>query len=52
MTTTTSDNGAWLSASLATGAAPTQIAVTISAANLPNAGLTAGFFTGNLLLQK
>ena len=48
----TCDSGAWLTASATTGAAPSQISIAIVPANLPNAALTAGIFTANLLFQS
>jgi hypothetical protein len=49
---TTADGGAWLNVSETSGAAPSQISVGITVANLPGAGLTAGVFVGNLLFQS
>jgi len=52
VTTTTGDNGNWLTVSPTSGAAPSQITVAIVPGNLPNQGLTAGVFVGNLLFQE
>ncbi|MFN7997794.1 MAG: chitobiase/beta-hexosaminidase C-terminal domain-containing protein [Bryobacteraceae bacterium] len=49
--TSTADGGGWLSVSPGTGAAPSKITVAIQAANLPGGGLTAGTFTGQVLLS-
>lgn len=47
----TSDGGAWLSISAASGTAPTTPLVTVNPANLPGGGLVAGTFTGQVILQ-
>lgn len=52
VTPATYDSGNWLTVSDLSDAAPTQIAVGITVANLPNQGLTAGVFTANLLFQS
>lgn len=52
VTPTTFDSGDWLTVSNLSDAAPTQISVGVTAANLPHAGLTAGVFTANLLFQS
>ncbi len=50
-TTSTSDGGAWLTASPSSGSAPSEVTVTVDAANLPGAGELAGTFTGQVFLQ-
>jgi hypothetical protein len=50
-TTATSDGGAWLTASPASGKAPSEVTVTVDAANLPGAGELAGTFTGQVFLE-
>jgi hypothetical protein len=47
---TTFDNGSWLSVSAFSGTAPSFLNVNINAANLPNAGLVAGVYTGQIFL--
>jgi hypothetical protein len=47
----TSDGGNWLSLSRTSGAAPSTISASIDPANLPGKGLTAGTFTGEIVLQ-
>jgi hypothetical protein len=51
LTTSTADTGAWLKVSAATGTAPSLVTVTVSPQNLPNQGLIAGTFTGELVFQ-
>jgi len=51
-TTTTADGGSWLSLSEASGTAPTDVSVTVNPKNLPNGGLIAGTFVGQVLLQN
>jgi hypothetical protein len=51
VTPSTSDGGAWLSASPTSGAAPSEVNVSITAANLPGGGQTAGTFIGQLLFE-
>ncbi len=48
----TSDKGNWLSVSAPSGTAPSLVTVGISVANLPNAGLIAGSFTGELVFRS
>ena len=48
--TSTSDGGNWLSLSATSGAAPSTITAKINPANLPGKGLTAGTFTGEVVL--
>jgi len=48
----TSDGGAWLSLSAASGTAPSTPAVSINPANLPNGGRVAGTFAGQVLLKS
>ncbi|MBC8166247.1 MAG: hypothetical protein H7Y20_10285, partial [Bryobacteraceae bacterium] len=52
LTTTTSDGGNWLSASAASGAAPSQVTVALLKQNLPGAGIVAGTFTGRLVFAS
>jgi uncharacterized repeat protein (TIGR01451 family) len=52
LTPMTADNGNWLTLSAAAGTAPSSITVGINIVNLPNAGLVAGQFTGQLLFQS
>ncbi|HSZ64247.1 MAG TPA: hypothetical protein VK828_20790 [Terriglobales bacterium] len=49
--TSTSDGGAWLSASPASGTAPSATSVSVNPANLPGAGSAAGTYIGQVLLQ-
>jgi hypothetical protein len=49
--TSTSDGGAWLSASPANGTAPSDTSVSINPANLPDGGSLAGTYVGQVLLQ-
>ncbi len=49
--TSTSDGGAWLSASPASGTAPSETGVSVNPANLPNGGSVAGTYVGQVLLQ-
>ena len=49
--TSTADGGAWLSLSAASGTAPANLTVGITLAKLPGLGLTAGTFTGQVLLK-
>jgi hypothetical protein len=48
--TSTSDGGSWLSLSATSGAAPSTITAKINPANLPGKGLSAGTFTGEIVL--
>ena len=50
-TTSTSDGGAWLNISSASGTAPSNPTVTVSPVNLPGGGMVAGTFTGQVSLQ-
>jgi hypothetical protein len=52
LSTSTSDTAPWLSASLASGTAPSYVTVQISVANLPNGGLVAGTFIGQLVFKS
>lgn len=47
---TTADGGAWLGASATQGNAPSTVAIAIVPANLPNAGLVAGTFVGQIVI--
>lgn len=47
----TSDGGNWLKLSATTGTAPSLISVTVVPASLPGGGLSAGTFTGQVLLK-
>ena len=49
--TSTSDGGAWLTLSAASGTAPSYLSVTINPAKLPGVGLTQGTFTGQVVLK-
>jgi hypothetical protein len=49
--TTTADGGAWLTASPASGTAPSDVIIGVNPANLPNGGSLAGTFVGQLLFQ-
>ena len=48
----TADGGNWLSISAPGGTAPSHVTVSISVANLPNGGLAAGVFIGELVFQS
>ena len=48
-TTSTADGGAWLNATPLSGTAPSIATISVTAANLPNGGLVAGTFTGQLV---
>lgn len=50
--TSTSDTGAWLSVSPPSGTAPSFVTVQVTVANLPNGGLVAGTFVGELVFQS
>ncbi len=50
--TSTADGGAWLTLSTVSGTAPSTTTVTVNPANLPNKGLVAGTFVGQVLLQN
>ena len=45
----TADSGSWLGVSSATGTAPSSVTVSINPANLPNGGLVAGTYIGEVL---
>jgi hypothetical protein len=47
----TADGANWLSVSAPSGTAPSYITVAISVPNLPNAGLIAGTFVGQVVIQ-
>jgi len=49
---TTSDGGAWLTVTPASATAPANLAVSVKPANLPGLGLTAGIFSGQILLKS
>ncbi len=51
LTGSTSDGGPWLTVSASSGAAPSLVTIGVSVANLPNSGLIAGTFIGQLLVQ-
>jgi uncharacterized repeat protein (TIGR01451 family) len=52
LTPTTADSGNWLMPSAINGTAPSNVTVGINIQNLPNQGLVAGQFTGQLLFQS
>jgi hypothetical protein len=52
LATSTSDGRNWLTASAASGTAPSVVTISIVKANLPNQGLVAGTFTGEIVLQS
>ncbi len=47
----TSDGGNWLNVSAASGTAPATVSISINPANLPNSGLIAGTFTGQVVFR-
>jgi BACON domain-containing protein len=49
--TSTADGGAWLTATPPSGTAPSIATISVTAANLPNGGLVAGTFSGQLVFQ-
>lgn len=51
VTTSTADGGAWLTATPASGTAPSIATVSVTAGNLPGGGLLAGTFSGQLVFQ-
>jgi hypothetical protein len=51
LSTSTSDNGNWLTASAVSGTAPSVVTVGITKANLPGGGSIPGTFTGQLVLK-
>jgi hypothetical protein len=51
VTTSTADGGAWLTATPLSGTAPSIATISVTAANLPNGGLVAGTFSGQLVFQ-
>ena len=51
VTPSTSDGGAWLTASASSGTAPSTISIGISASHLPGGGSTAGTYVGQLLFK-
>ncbi len=51
VTASTSDAGPWLSVSTPAGTAPSFVTVQVSVPNLPNGGLIAGTFVGELVFQ-
>ena len=52
VTATTADGGNWLNTSATSGAAPSTLTISITAANLPGNGILAGNFEGNLLFES
>jgi hypothetical protein len=52
LTPVTADSGNWLVPSALSGTAPSSLTVGINIQNLPNQGLVAGQFTGQLLFQS
>ena len=52
LTSMTADNGNWLVPSSTSGTAPSSVTVGINVASLPNQGLVAGQFSGQLLFQS
>jgi hypothetical protein len=51
-TTSTADGGAWLTATPASGTAPSIATVSVTAANLPGGGAIAGTFAGQVVFQS
>jgi len=51
LATSTSDGGAWLSVSAGSGTSLTNVTVSVVTKNLPGAGLVAGVYTGQIVLQ-
>ena len=51
VTPATSDGGAWLTATPASGTAPTEVSISIATASLPGGGSLAGTYTAQLLFQ-
>ncbi len=51
VTPTTADGGTWLTATPLAGTAPITLTVSVDVGQLPNGGLIAGTFTGQLLLE-
>jgi hypothetical protein len=51
VTTSTADAGPWLTVSQSSGTAPSTITVGVTVANLPNGGLIAGTFIGELVFS-
>ena len=49
-TASTSDGGAWLTLSAASGTAPTSLTLTLTYSNLPGKGLVAGIYNGQVIL--
>ena len=47
----TADGGNWLTVSATSGVAPSYVTVGVNVANLPNGGLTAGTFIGQVVVQ-
>ena len=52
LSTSTSDGSNWLTASAVSGTAPALVNLSIVKANLPNQGLVAGTFTGEIVVQS
>jgi hypothetical protein len=52
LTTSTSDGGNWLTTSQTSGVAPTAVTIGVIAGSLPNLGLVAGTFTGEVVFQS
>jgi len=51
LSASTADGGKWLSASAASGTAPSTVSVSINPADLPSGGLAAGTYNGQITLQ-
>jgi len=51
VTTSTADGGAWLTATPASGTAPSIATISVTAASLPGGGALAGTFSGQLVFQ-
>ena len=52
VTPSTSDGGAWLTATPSLGTAPKTLTVSVNVLNLPGGGILAGTFDGQLLLES
>ena len=51
LTTSTSDGGGWLTTNVTSGTAPTTVTVGVTVAKLPNEGLIAGTYVGQLVFS-
>lgn len=51
LSTSTADGGGWLTASAASGTAPSTVSISIIPTALPNGGAIAGTFSGQVVLQ-